>query len=59
VRGVTSANWSTVKKTAFWDMGDAMTMEAVCTSETTVYFYKTTQIISQKASIFILAAMRT
>jgi hypothetical protein len=32
-----------VKKTAFWGMGDALTMEAVCTSETSVYFYKTTQ----------------
>jgi hypothetical protein len=36
----------------------ALMMEAVRTSETSLNFYETTGAISQKAVIFILAAMR-
>jgi hypothetical protein len=35
------------------------TMEAISTSETSVYFYEATGRCSQKAVIFILAAVRT
>jgi hypothetical protein len=40
-------------------MMTALTMEAVYTSETSVYFYETTRAISQKTAIFILIAVRT
>jgi hypothetical protein len=37
----------------------ALMMEAVCTTETSVYYNETSGAISQKALIFVLDAVRT